>query len=227
MDDQPRDELDWQAFRYIAAEMSPDEVAQFEEQLSGDQARREAVAGAVELAEALAVVSAGREVYTDPVRPTHRRTERSTWWARLGWIGVGAAAALACIFLFRAIRVEPGPDFADGDGPNTPPGVSSSDDEEATQLARLWCRTRDELEPVDDDMAWPSPDLVDPLSREPGGAGRAGVEEAADMTNIVGSDDDLPGDTADTVEAVPSWMLAALAGEADRGDDGLPEREAP
>jgi hypothetical protein len=226
MTDQTHNDLGWRAFRYVAAEMSPDEVARFEEQLADDQASREAVARAVELADALAVVSAERDVSTDLVTPTLHRPDRSFWWSRMGWIGVGAAAALACVFLFRAIRGEPEPNLAANDAPRAPAEFVSSDDPEATRLAQLWCRTRDELEPADD-SSWSPPEPFDPLSLEPDGITRAGAGEAPDRADIIGSDDDLPGDTADTVEAVPSWMLAALAGEADGIDDGLPEPEEP
>jgi len=226
MTDQTHDDHDWLAFRYIAAEMSPDEVARFEERLEDDQAGREAVARAVELADALAVVSVDREINTELVTPRPHRSNRSTWWARAGWIGVGAAAALACVFLFRAIHARPEPNLAANDAPPPPAEFVPSDDPEATQLAQLWCRTRDELESADD-HSWSPPEPVDPLSDGQDGTAGVGAQATPDVTEITGSDDDVPGDTADPVEAAPSWMLAALAGDADGFDDGLPKPEDP
>jgi hypothetical protein len=220
MTDTPSNDLDWQAFRYIAAEMSPDEVTHFEQRLSDDQASREAVARAVELAEVLALVSADRAVDTGQLTARTDRTFRSAWWTRMGWIGVGAAAALACVFLFRAIRGEPETNLAARDAAPRSTQTLYSDNADATQLARLWCRTRDELEPVDDE-AWSPP------SDESKETTQAGTEGESGTTNIGGGDDGHPGDRADPVEAAPSWMLAALAGKADGVDDGLPEPEDP
>ena len=47
-------DLDWLAFRYVAGELTADEAGRFEARLDHDQAAREAVAGAVGLADALA-----------------------------------------------------------------------------------------------------------------------------------------------------------------------------
>ena len=52
------DELDWLAFRYVAGEMAAGEEEQFEERLAQDQLAREAVDHAVELKEAMRLVTA-------------------------------------------------------------------------------------------------------------------------------------------------------------------------
>jgi hypothetical protein len=43
------------------------------------------------------------------------------------------------------------------------------------------------------------------------------------VLDIGGGDDAAP----DAIDDVPSWMLAALAGETDRDEDGLPPTEDP
>jgi hypothetical protein len=72
--------------------------------------------------------------------------------------------------------------------------------------------------------AWP-PELVDPLHDELEGTIGTSAEDASDVPDMAGGDDGSPDDTVDPVEAAPSWMLAALAGETDRGDDGLLQPE--
>lgn len=54
------DDLDWTAFCYVAGELSADEAARFEDRLAGDQAAREAVARAVEVASAALQVAEQR-----------------------------------------------------------------------------------------------------------------------------------------------------------------------
>jgi hypothetical protein len=56
----PNQVLLWEAFRYVASEMSSDEAEAFEQRLERDQQAREAVAAAVELAGAVALQPSAR-----------------------------------------------------------------------------------------------------------------------------------------------------------------------
>lgn len=224
MNEPSHDDLDWLAFRYVAAEMSPDEAAQFEERLGEDQECREAVARAVELAEAVTVVSADRVVDTGFAGAAAVRSARSTWWTRAGWIGLGAAAALAGVLLFHAVRGGPQPGLAGREVPGPSAERRVRDDAEAVQLARLWCQTREEIQPVDGDD-WPPPDGVDPLSDELERSPEPGAEDPGDGS-MIGDGEDSEESTG-PLDEVPSWMLAALAGETKGAGDGLPPAEGP
>lgn len=76
------DDLPWLAFRYVTGEMTADEEARFEQRLADDQAAREAVEQAVELHEAVRMVS------SEPV------PRRSVGVRHLAWLGAAAAAAI-------------------------------------------------------------------------------------------------------------------------------------
>ena len=101
------DDLDWLAFRYVAEELSADEAAAFEGRLADDQAAREAVAVAVELAQAIA--SPTPSVIPMPARhsfpTTHHSpltthaSSRRRWVQPLVWMAVGAAACLTIMLL--------------------------------------------------------------------------------------------------------------------------------
>ena len=53
----PRDELEWDAFRYVANELSADESTAFEQRLADDQEAREAVAHCVEMTHAVVALA--------------------------------------------------------------------------------------------------------------------------------------------------------------------------
>jgi len=90
-------ELDWLAFRYIANEMTAIEADSFESRLADDQAAREAVARAVELAQAVACVPTSIILF----QATHRalaNTSRPYFGRRpLRWIAAAAAVVLGVV----------------------------------------------------------------------------------------------------------------------------------
>jgi hypothetical protein len=214
-----QEDLDWQAFRYIAAEMPPGEVARFEEQLCGNQPSREAVARAVELAEAVAVVSA--DFPADDAGPKVQPAGRvaSAWWSRIGWFGVGVAATLACVIVLQGFNREV--TVAKDPLPAAP--SSAAVDPNAAQFALLWCQMRDEIAQTGN-VSWP-PELITAPIGEPAGL----VPEAPDAAQTRGpveADGDAPMEETDSMVAVPSWMLAAVAGELGLGgDNGPPKQE--
>jgi hypothetical protein len=221
MTDRQHDDLDWQAFRYVAAEMDPDEVVRFEEQLLDDQRCRDAVARAVELAEAVAVVLPDRPLNASQRAGRPAPRVKSGWRARIGWVGVGAAATLACVILLQAIRGGARPDAAARQDPETMPDSEVAADPDAARLALLWCRTRDELAETSVG-SWPA-GLVAPFDETNGAT--PGAEDTADRPDAVIDDDNLPDDQIDPAVSVPSWMVAAVAGEMELSSDGLPPPE--
>lgn len=120
-------DLDWDAFRYVAGEMTPAEVQTFESRLEDDQRAREAVSAAVELGSVLSVQD-------DIPVTTRRRSPQS-----LGWIGIGVSACLAIAWL----AYPP----ADSTQPVTPvtDAVTAQSQPDAAKLAMLWSETREEL----------------------------------------------------------------------------------
>jgi hypothetical protein len=86
------EDLDLQAFRYIAGEMTAAEADSFEQRLADDQAACEAVARAVELAQAVATVPAD----VIPLPTTHHSplTTHSSphrWLRPARWVAAAAA----------------------------------------------------------------------------------------------------------------------------------------
>ncbi len=86
--DFPPDDLRWTAFLYVAGEMSADQEVAFERALDDDQAAREAVAGAVELAGAVAIVEGGR---MSALRPRRRALARSAILSAAACLAVAVA----------------------------------------------------------------------------------------------------------------------------------------
>ena len=117
------EDLDLLAFRYIAAEMTAAEAEAFELRLADDQAAREAVARAVELAQAVACTR-------QETIPLHRNdrsplgTDRTRSASRLRrtvrWMVAAAASVAICVFGYQAIRHP----------------------SEAKTLAKLWAKAR-------------------------------------------------------------------------------------
>lgn len=82
-------DLDWQAFLYVSGEMSADESQAFEMRLADDQAAREAVAAAVEIATAVSNASAVC-VAAAPVPDRRRRN--------LAAVAAALAVCASCAF---------------------------------------------------------------------------------------------------------------------------------
>lgn len=87
---QPESDRDWLAFRYIAGELSAEDVAAFEMELETSQPAREAVARAVELSQAVAIAESQQ---VELVGSAGRRSGRDYWSYGFGGICAGAAAA--------------------------------------------------------------------------------------------------------------------------------------
>lgn len=95
-----RDDLDLSAFRYVAGEMTPGEAAAFETRLADDQAARDAVSRAVGLSQLVASAAPA-----DPPAPA--RTSAAAWMRPLGWMAIGAAAAVLAINVFPRPAANP------------------------------------------------------------------------------------------------------------------------
>ncbi len=87
---QPESDRDWLAFRYIAGELSAEEVAAFELELETSQPAREAVAHAVELSQTVAIAESQQ---VELVESAGQKTSRNYWSYGFGGICAGAAAA--------------------------------------------------------------------------------------------------------------------------------------
>jgi hypothetical protein len=85
----PDADLHWRALRYVMGELGPDEAEAFERRLDEDQAAREAVAQAVELAGAIAAQEPAAPVL--PLRLGSRRPVPTV----IAGVALAAAAALA------------------------------------------------------------------------------------------------------------------------------------
>ena len=127
---QAETELAWQAFRYLANEMTSHEHRAFEELLDRDQPAREALARMVELSTA---------VQASPANTFERHVPRSLYAA--GWMSLGAAACLALMLGWRSL---PQADFRAAE-----PAGSSHD----TQVALAWSPA--EQDPSDNEEGFP------------------------------------------------------------------------
>ncbi len=101
MKDKPRADLDWLAFRYLAAELPPAESREFERRLELAQEAREAVGRLVEL------TCAVRALDWDTIPQVASRSRRDAWHQRRGvrWaagLALGLTLALTLAILNRA-----------------------------------------------------------------------------------------------------------------------------
>ncbi|MFO0821003.1 MAG: hypothetical protein U1A77_23860 [Pirellulales bacterium] len=157
--------LDQLAFRYIANELTNDELQAFEERLATDQQAREAVAAAVELSQAIAFVESTRQSPAPPVPASTQGilpvtpplpADRRSWWPALGWMTVGSAACVAMILMADLwSRHEVGPNGTD------------------RQLAMLWSETRGSAE-------WFIPGEID--SQSPARSGHVVMDDSGDSS---------------------------------------------
>ncbi len=88
-------DLGWQAFRYVAEEMSPAEATEFELLLADSQAAREELARAVELTQGIAAAI--------PLEVAQPRgvAAGASWGQRMVWMLLGTAACLAAVASFK------------------------------------------------------------------------------------------------------------------------------
>ncbi|MBI1902044.1 MAG: hypothetical protein HYS13_13155 [Planctomycetia bacterium] len=177
-----RDELLFLAYRYLAGELSPDECAAFEGRLAVDQAARESLAQASQLAESVhlaceadvvspAFAGSAADDRRAPTTRTRRGWFRRGWIARVGWMATGAAAVALVYFAIR---------------PNGAP-TSPHADPAAAALALVWAQQPSAIaEPADDE--WP------------------GEQSSGDDAAVAAGGADEP-----EVVHIPQWMLAAVS----------------
>jgi anti-sigma-K factor RskA len=91
-----QDELTWQAFQYVAGELSATDADLFEERLADDQAAREAVAHAVALFHTVCAVEAA-----EPVVAVRERTSRRAVLVPAIALALAAAILLAVSLNFN------------------------------------------------------------------------------------------------------------------------------
>ncbi len=164
-----RCELDWQAFQYVAGELSPDDCEAFERRLEHDQSAREAVAGAVEVAQC--TVAAEREL----TARTPAAAQTSSAWVRQLSVILSTAT---CLALFVAIHGMPRPERlfrSHQQGELAPARLS--------ELAVIWSESREDW----DESIWDSEseagESFDPLSVLD--AMEAGMDEAVDADDWI------------------------------------------
>ncbi len=195
-----RGELGWRALRYVARRMTPDEICDFELHLACDQAAREAVAQAVELAHSVAALHACDPVSAPlnltPKKPNERKlvvraqepaVSQSQSASR--WPSAAFAGAMAASLLIAAISM-----FNFGVGRTRQPQAGFN-------IQRV-SHPHDELS-----SAWAS---LDPARV------RARAGEAAPSEDVT---EELTGDNKDAADApIPAWMLRGLRGPRWMGD---------
>lgn len=116
------DELHWLAFHYVAGEMTDFEQNLFEKRLAADQDAREAVEQALELQQAVALVSAEPRFAFRSVRLACRRP--------VAWAGTAAACLFLAVCLAWLVR------------PNAPLTKSTSTAKDSPSLASAWTDIR-------------------------------------------------------------------------------------
>jgi hypothetical protein len=95
MSDIQQNDYDWHAFRYVAGEMTPDEIVGFEGVLGESQPAREAVAAAVQLSQTVKLAAKWvRPDSTPQVVPLPSGRRSLGWRQRIIWASIGAAASL-------------------------------------------------------------------------------------------------------------------------------------
>jgi hypothetical protein len=127
------DELDWLAFRYVAGELSEEEVASFEARLADDVAACEAVAAMSEL-------SIGTQValLSEKLEPARRVEYPGSLTVRIrSWIAVGSTAvALGWLFLLLGNR-------SDRATVETSASVAQTEAQSAADLIARWSRSEE------------------------------------------------------------------------------------
>ena len=143
MNAKQREDLDWLAFRYVAAELSPAESRQFEGRLEHDQQAREAVGRVVE------VTCAVRSLDWDEA-PRVTRVRRLRPWYRHRSVQAIAGLALGLMVALLVWGPRSGDLRRERDGSfaTAPP---------AAELAVVWSHARTELSTrqVEEAAAWP------------------------------------------------------------------------
>lgn len=160
-----REDLDWLAFRYVAAELSPEENREFEGRLEHDQQAREAVGRLVEVTCAVRALdwdTTPRVGAVGRARPWHRR--------RSVQLISGLALGLVLALLIWSPRGGQRAMLREGSLATAPP---------TAELALVWSNAQAELSSRQDDTAsWRWPTLADKEADDPSST----VEEATAET---------------------------------------------
>jgi hypothetical protein len=193
MNREQSEDLEWLAFRYVAAELSPAESREFEDRLEHDQEAREAVGRLVE------VTCAVRTLDWDTAPPVRHVRRVSPWHRRRSvQLIAGLALGLIVALLVWGRRSGDRASLREGSLATAP---------QAAELAVVWSNARAELSGREDDAAgwrWLTP--ADKETDDPGPA----VEEAAADTpdwmvsavSTMESDDDDQPSPASDVEGI-------------------------
>jgi anti-sigma-K factor RskA len=132
-------DLDWMAFQYVSGELNATEVEAFEERLASDQDAREAVAGAVQLAETTAFALESAVLSTASAgRGDRSLAGSSRAWTSMGWTLCGIAAALAIAVTLSGVLKSPAPSHGHTAQVETNHG-------EVRELAMAWASGRTDL----------------------------------------------------------------------------------
>ena len=152
MNETQRDDLDWLAFRYVAAELSPGESREFERRLEQDQQAREAVGRIVEVTCAVRSLDWDAAPRVAPVRRLR------PWYRRRG---VQLAAGLALGLAFALLVWGPPRGEQAGQQNGSLAGAVPP-----AELALVWSHARTELteQPDDETAGW---QWLAPANREP------------------------------------------------------------
>ena len=186
------------AFRYVAGELTDAEAAAFEERLAADQAAREAVARAVEIAQAVTVLGPQLATQALPVGRsrrgadcrTHSRGPRS---AAFVTVIVAAAACVALAVAFNPFNgSQPADDGQVENVESNDPHDRTSPRQNAARLVELWSDTDGLL-----------------------------VADASALETLSSTWSDESG-TSENGDSEFAWMMAAVSAELPESDSDAP-----
>ncbi len=194
------DHLAWEAFRYVAEELAPTEIAAFEERLDHDQSAREAVAAVVRLSAAMKAAEVARQPsgnseQVESVTGSKPALAGATFHyaAAASWMALGAAACLAVMTAWQSWH---------GSGPIAVEDVMPSMMQlESRQVAQAWTEVDDE-----------------PTSE----SSESGDNEAGDEVGIVADDDSVAADWE-----TPSWLSAGVSDDDEALNTAATEETLP
>jgi hypothetical protein len=188
MSEKQSEDLDWLAFRYVAAELSGPQLRQFEQRLEHDQAAREAVGRVVE-------VTCAVRALDEETAPRIKPRRQPAWPLRRGvrWLAALAAGVALGLLVWGPSHREPG-GLREGGLTNAPP---------LGELAVVWSTARTDWSPGLEQDGWGE----SPLEI----AGERRLEVAGDAPAIV----DMPDWMIVALVARESDPQAADESEAD------------
>jgi hypothetical protein len=210
-DESAKADLEWNAQRYVLGEMSPDEIAAFEEILAADLTACELVAQCTRLVTDL-VATAGDHVESAgsrngsllparvrPAQPdevTRRRPERFVGWAITGLVAAVCCSVAVGLYLLPRTVGTHLDDIYSGDLTENGAGL----------LVSIWSQRLADLAPEAPTAEHAAPersDLPFPSESEEGRVASAADGVPADSAAV---GDQMAADDSD----VPDWMVAAV-----------------